>query len=96
MGRCNGGGGRRHGGGGFQEGQKTGAKAGKAGHGKSGAHDATATKREAQKRDKFGAPLNYGPYRNGYYVGGDKPKRKPPTCSLCQEPGHNKSKCPRK
>ena len=48
---------------------------GKAGHGKSGAHDATATKREAQKRDKFGAPLNYGPYRNGYYVGGDKPKR---------------------
>ena len=75
MGRCNGGGGRRHGGGGFQEGQKTGAKAGKACHGKSGAHDATATNREAQKRDKFGAPLNYGPYRNGYYVGGDKPKR---------------------
>ena len=46
-----------------------------AGQGTSGAHDATATKREAQKRDKFGAPLNYGPYRNGYYVGGDKPKR---------------------
>ena len=31
-----------------EEDQKTGAKAGKAGHGKSGAHDATATKREAQ------------------------------------------------
>ena len=26
----------------------------------------------------------------------DKPKRKPPTCSHCHEPGHNKSKCPRK
>ena len=26
-----------------------------------------------QKRDKFGKPLNYGPYQNGYYVGGAKP-----------------------
>ena len=25
-----------------------------------------------QKRDKNGLPLNYGPYRNGYYVGNDR------------------------
>ena len=72
MGRCNGGGGRRHGGGGFQEGQNKGTKSGKAGHGKSGAHDSTSSQRELQRRDKYGQPLNYGPFRNGYYVGGEK------------------------
>ena len=73
MGRCNGGGGARHGGGGFQQGQAKGQKTGKAGHGKSGAHDSSRSQREVQKRDKFGKPLNYGPYQNGYYVGGAKP-----------------------
>ena len=73
MGRCNGGGGRRHGGGGFQEGQKTGTKAGKTGHGKTSGHDAASTQREVQKRDpRTGQPLNYGPYRNGYFIGKDK------------------------
>ena len=72
MGRCNGGGGRNHGGGGFQEGQKTGAKSGKASHGKTGGHDARGSQREQQKRDKNGLPLNFGPYRNGYYVGNGK------------------------
>ena len=61
MGRCNGGGGARHGGGGYQDGQAKGTKAGKRGHGKSGQHDATASTREVQKRDKFGKPLNHGP-----------------------------------
>ena len=72
MGRCNGGGGARHGGGGYQDGQAKGTKAGKRGHGKSGQHDATASTREVQKRDKFGKPLNHGPYQNGYHVGGSK------------------------
>jgi HrpA-like RNA helicase len=73
MGRCNGGGGRRNGGGGWQEGQNIGKKSGKTGHGKSGQHDATTTQREVQKRDKNGQPLNFGPFRNGYYVGKEKP-----------------------
>ena len=68
MGRCNGGGGRRHGGGGFQEGQNKGTKSGKSGHGKSGAHDATQSQRQERRYDKYGQPLNYGPFRNGYYV----------------------------
>ena len=72
MGRCNGGGGARHGGGGFQDGQSKGTKSGKAGHGRSGAHDSSQTQRETQKRDKFGKPINYGPYVNGYHVGGAK------------------------
>ena len=72
MGRCNGGGGRRWGGGGWQEGQNKGTKSGKTGHGKSGNHDASTTQREVQKRDKWGQPLNYGPFKNGYYVGGEK------------------------
>ena len=72
MGRCNGGGGARHGGGGYQDGQAKGTRAGKRGHGKSGQHDATASTREVQKRDKFGKPLNHGPYQNGYHVGGSK------------------------
>ena len=69
MGRCNGGGGRRHGGGGWQQGQKSGNKAGKAGHGKSGAHDASKKAvREPQRLDKLGRPLNHGPWRNGYRI----------------------------
>ena len=62
MGRCNGGGGARHGGGGYQDGQAKGTKAGKRGHGKSGQHDATASTREVQKRDKFGKPLSARSY----------------------------------
>ena len=72
MGRCNGGGGAKHGGGGFQDGQAKGTKTGKRGHGKSGQHDSTAAAREVQKRDKFGNPLNHGPYQNGYHVGASK------------------------
>ena len=72
MGRCNGGGGARHGGGGYQDGQGKGTKTGKRGHGKSGQHDSTAAAREVQKCDKFGKPLNHGPYQNGYHVGASK------------------------
>ena len=72
MGRCNGGGGRRTGGGGFQEGQKSGTKSGKTGHGKTGAHDAKVTQKEERRFDKWGHPLNYGPFKNGYYIGGQK------------------------
>ena len=72
MGRCNGGGGAKHGGGGYQDGQAKGTKTGKRGHGKSGGHDSTAETREVQRRDKFGNPLNYGPYQNGYHVGASK------------------------
>ena len=70
MGRCNGGGGRRNGGGGFQEGQNAGKKAGKTGHGKNSGH--VPTQREPQRFDKLGKPLNYGPFRNGYYVADKK------------------------
>ena len=77
MGRCNGGGGRRHGGGGFQEGQKSGAKAGKAGHGKSGKHDGAKSQREPQRLDKLGRPLNHGPWVNGYHVKTKDPKPGP-------------------
>ena len=72
MGRCNGGGGAKHGGGGYQDGQGKGTKTGKRGHGKSGQHDSTSEAREVQKRDKFGQPLNHGPYQNGYHVGASK------------------------
>mmetsp|Transcript_19473 Transcript_19473/g.65716 ORF Transcript_19473/g.65716 Transcript_19473/m.65716 type:complete len:296 (+) Transcript_19473:102-989(+) len=71
MGRCNGGGGRRHGGGGWQEGQNKGVKSGKTGHGRSGGHDAQVkAKREPQRFDKLGRPLNHGPWRNGYRIEG--------------------------
>lgn len=85
MGRCNGGGGRRHGGGGYQEGQNKGTKTGKAGHGRSGAHDATSSKREEQKRDKLGQPLNHGPWRNGYWVGSGKPQTEAQSVSMAEE-----------
>ena len=48
-------------------------KAGKSGHGKSSGHDARNTQREQQRLDKYGKPLNYGPFKNGYYVADKKP-----------------------
>ncbi|KAL1528206.1 hypothetical protein AB1Y20_009565 [Prymnesium parvum] len=73
----------RHGGGGFQEGQNRGVKTGKTGHGRGSGHDASAAQREVQKRDKNGLPLNYGPFRNGYYVGHErKPSATPESTGL--------------
>ena len=77
MGRCNGGGGAKHGGGGYQDGtgQGKGTKTGKRGHTARAASTTPRRKRartEVQKRDKFGQPLNHGPYQNGYHVGASK------------------------
>ena len=83
MGRCNGGGGRRTGGGGFQEGQCTGKKTGKTGHGRNSDH--APVQREQQRFDKTGKPLNYGPFRNGYYVADKKPQAQAQAVGIAAE-----------
>ena len=86
MGRCNGGGGRNTGGGGFQEGQNKGTKSGKSGHGKNSGHDASQhSQREERKYDKQGQPLNYGPFRNGYYVADKKPTVAPQNVGIAAD-----------